>query len=97
MALKPDQIDDLRAFKNEVEHNPFNTELFGAVLTSFSGKVDRPMGPEDFVNLKRAVVYYRKVLALPHVRIRLHACKERECLSLYMPPQPMWPASNNAQ
>lgn len=39
-----------RAFANEVEHNPFNTELFAAVLGAFHGKVDRPMNYEDFAH-----------------------------------------------
>ncbi len=49
-----------RAFTNEVEHNPFDTELFAAVLTAFSGKVDRPMVAEDYQRLRLAVVHHRQ-------------------------------------
>lgn len=59
-ALGPAQLDDLRAFRNEVEQNPFNTELFSAVITAFGGKVDRPMYEEDFKRMKAAVKIWRQ-------------------------------------
>jgi len=59
--LEPEQVDDLRAFRNEVEHNPFNTELFSAVVSAFGGKVDRPMRQSDFQLMKKAVKGWRQL------------------------------------
>eukprot|EP01065_Artemidia_motanka_P032793 TRINITY_DN39774_c0_g1_i1.p1 TRINITY_DN39774_c0_g1~~TRINITY_DN39774_c0_g1_i1.p1 ORF type:complete len:948 (+),score=273.43 TRINITY_DN39774_c0_g1_i1:90-2933(+) len=55
LVLSSRQMDDLRTFRNEVEHNPDNDALFNDVLRAFERDVDREMDIEDFETLRDAV------------------------------------------
>mmetsp|Transcript_139438 Transcript_139438/g.242507 ORF Transcript_139438/g.242507 Transcript_139438/m.242507 type:complete len:1109 (-) Transcript_139438:343-3669(-) len=53
--LTPAQLDDIRTFKSEVDHDPSNTAMFSSVLRAFDMKVDRQVTQEDFLTLKDVV------------------------------------------
>eukprot|EP01062_Namystynia_karyoxenos_P026105 TRINITY_DN203_c0_g1_i1.p1 TRINITY_DN203_c0_g1~~TRINITY_DN203_c0_g1_i1.p1 ORF type:complete len:882 (+),score=229.10 TRINITY_DN203_c0_g1_i1:114-2759(+) len=54
-SLTNQQMDELRTFRNEVEHFPDNEPLFNAVLRAFNRQVDQRTYLEDFEILRDAV------------------------------------------
>eukprot|EP00666_Eupelagonemidae_sp_cell4sb_P012541 gene12541-19024_t len=57
------QRDDIRTFRNEVEHAPNDNDLFNDVLRAFDRKINRTMTVRDFETLRdtlHAAKYRRK-------------------------------------
>ena len=58
-GLTQSQLDEVRVFRNEVEHDPYDNELFNRVLSAFERRIRRPMFEEDFERLRDAVKQHR--------------------------------------
>ena len=58
--LTSDQQGDITIFKNEVEHNPEDNEMFNFVLSAFDRRVNREMTLEDFQMMKTSVTQFKQ-------------------------------------
>eukprot|EP01006_Ploeotia_vitrea_P027204 TRINITY_DN60062_c0_g1_i1.p1 TRINITY_DN60062_c0_g1~~TRINITY_DN60062_c0_g1_i1.p1 ORF type:complete len:817 (-),score=74.02 TRINITY_DN60062_c0_g1_i1:414-2864(-) len=59
-ALTLAQIDDLRIFRNEIEHDPENLDLFNTIIHDFHGKVEKDMTVKDWILLKNSVLQWHR-------------------------------------
>ncbi|KAJ9467989.1 Polycystin-2 [Diplonema papillatum] len=82
-ALNPQQLEDVRVFHNEVEHNTGDVALFHALLSAFDRRIDREMTIEDYYRLKDAVLVHKnEVSELPSARPSVpFSDAERRCTS----------------
>eukprot|EP01063_Lacrimia_lanifica_P012712 TRINITY_DN19397_c0_g1_i1.p1 TRINITY_DN19397_c0_g1~~TRINITY_DN19397_c0_g1_i1.p1 ORF type:complete len:914 (+),score=350.76 TRINITY_DN19397_c0_g1_i1:121-2862(+) len=57
--LTPDEQDNLREFRYDLELNPDERDLMLHVYSAFDRKVDRQMDLEDYFTLKKAIAQFR--------------------------------------
>eukprot|EP01012_Entosiphon_sulcatum_P018547 TRINITY_DN2327_c0_g1_i2.p1 TRINITY_DN2327_c0_g1~~TRINITY_DN2327_c0_g1_i2.p1 ORF type:complete len:683 (+),score=89.56 TRINITY_DN2327_c0_g1_i2:348-2396(+) len=60
-GLTPAQLDDIRTFRNEMEHQPSSTDLFNHITAAFGDWRTRKLTADDYTRLRQAVLSYRHV------------------------------------